>query len=162
MPLKLNISTSRKIGAPNYGSRGATVGLEMELEANLISQPQQLQDRIAHLFRLANESVDRELNGQSSQDANGRSVNGAAAGHGPTVRRATRRQISAICAIANERQLDLAVELQGRFGHDRPGDLSIIEASDIIDMLKRKVQEGPTGQPAQPPSDSESAEPGQP
>ena len=32
MPLKLSIASSRKVGEPNYGSRGATVGLEMEVD----------------------------------------------------------------------------------------------------------------------------------
>jgi hypothetical protein len=160
MPLKLNIGVSRKIGEPNYGSRGATVGLEMELEANLISQPQRLQDRIAHLFRLANESVDRELTGQMDHAANG-SENGAAAGHEPAIRRATRRQVSAIYAMTKERQLDLTAELQGRFGVERPDGLSIIEASDLIDALKQMSQDGSTARPGQSPIETRIVEPGQ-
>jgi hypothetical protein len=109
-----------------------------------------LQDRIAHLFLLAKELVDREHTGAASQGTNGASENGAVAGNEPAIRRATRRQITAICAIANERQLDLAAELQSRFGHDRPDDLSITEASDPIDVLKRKCTEGSSQRNGQP------------
>lgn len=42
MPLKLNIALSRKIGDRNYGSRGATVGLEMEVDSSLLDQPRAL------------------------------------------------------------------------------------------------------------------------
>ncbi|MGZ0174755.1 MAG: hypothetical protein ACKVHE_35095 [Planctomycetales bacterium] len=31
MPMKLNVGLSRKIGEPNFGSRGASVNLELEL-----------------------------------------------------------------------------------------------------------------------------------
>jgi hypothetical protein len=41
MPVKLTIAVARKIGQPNYGSRGATVGLEIE-EVSFAEQPQQL------------------------------------------------------------------------------------------------------------------------
>jgi hypothetical protein len=47
MPLKISINMSRKKGEPNYGSRGATVGLEMEENSSLVNQPQQLQEQLA-------------------------------------------------------------------------------------------------------------------
>ena len=35
MPLKLNVGASRKVGDNNYGSRGASINLEMELDGTL-------------------------------------------------------------------------------------------------------------------------------
>ena len=67
MPLKLSIGLSRKAGEANYGSRGATVGLEMEVDANLVHQPRRLEKRIAYMFQLARQSVDRELAGPQGQ-----------------------------------------------------------------------------------------------
>ena len=61
--LKLNVGLSKKVGAPNYGSRGASVNLELEVEAGLVNQPDKLQERVRQLFRLARTSVDEELNG---------------------------------------------------------------------------------------------------
>jgi hypothetical protein len=134
MPLKINIAMSRKMGEPNYGSRGATVGLEMEEDSGLVNQPQQLHERIARLFRLAQEAVDRQLDGPAPagcQRADG------AASREPAVRFATPAQVRAVHAIVNSRQLDLVAELRGRFGVERPDDLTVVEASQLIDAIKQ-------------------------
>ena len=92
MPLKLNIAMSRKIGEPNYGSRGATVGLEMEVDSSLVDQPRQLHERIARLFRLAKQSVDREL---GTSDPGRRRANRSTSDARPDPRSARNRQSSA-------------------------------------------------------------------
>lgn len=66
MTMKLNVGLSRKVGEANYGSRGASVHLEVEVESALAAEPQQLQERIRLLFRLARQSVDSELNGNGN------------------------------------------------------------------------------------------------
>ncbi len=48
--LKLNAGFSRKVGEPNYGSRGASVNVELELESGLIGDPDALMARIHNLF----------------------------------------------------------------------------------------------------------------
>ena len=48
-----------------------------------------------------------------------------------TIRPATGRQIRAIQAIAGRRSLDLTEELRGRFGIERPEDLSLNEGQPI-------------------------------
>ena len=128
MPLKLNIASSRKIGEPNYGSRGATVGLEMEVDSSLVDNPRQLHERIQRLFRLAKQSVDLELGSQPPARAH---LDDSEI----ICRSATDRQIRAIQAIAGRRNLDLTEELR-RFGIERPEDLSLSEASQLIDAIK--------------------------
>ncbi|MFH0982698.1 MAG: hypothetical protein V2A79_14330, partial [Planctomycetota bacterium] len=59
--LRLNAGFSRKVGEPNFGSRGASVNLELELESHLIGDPAALLGRIQGLFDLAREAVDAEL-----------------------------------------------------------------------------------------------------
>jgi hypothetical protein len=126
MSLKLSIASSRKIGEPNYGSRGAIVGLEMEVDASLMNQPRQLHERIRRLFRMAKQSVDVELIRPASRQN----------GDQDTSRRpAIARQIRAIQTIAGRRNLDLSEELV-RLGVERPEDLSIVEASQLIDAMK--------------------------
>lgn len=139
--LKLNVGLSRKVGEANYGSRGASVHLELEVESALAGDPQSLQDRIRSLFRLAKTSVDAELGGDgqvadghgATHQHNGGNTNGHLR---PNPRHATASQVRAIHAIANRERLDLATELQQRFGVDQPEDLSIGQASELIDAIK--------------------------
>jgi hypothetical protein len=130
MPLKINIAMSRKVGAPNYGSRGATVGLETEADASLVNQPRELQERVARLFRLAKEAVDWQLDGPLP--AGRQTAHGDAA-----VRPATPAQVRAIHGIASSRQLDLVAELTSRFAVERPDDLTVEQASQLIDAIQQ-------------------------
>ena len=59
--IKLNAGLSRKVGEANYGSRGASVNLELEIESSTIDTPDKLHDRIRSLFSLARKAVDEEL-----------------------------------------------------------------------------------------------------
>jgi hypothetical protein len=42
MALKVNVGASKKVADQNYGSRGASVNLEVELDAELIKEPVKL------------------------------------------------------------------------------------------------------------------------
>ena len=64
MPLKTNVGVSRKIADNNYGSRGASVNLEVELDSSLIQEPERFLDRIRQVFRLAQQAIDEELTRQ--------------------------------------------------------------------------------------------------
>ena len=64
MPLRTNIGVSRKVADNNYGSRGAGVNLEVELDSALINEPERFHDRIRQVFRLAQQAVDEELTRQ--------------------------------------------------------------------------------------------------
>jgi hypothetical protein len=80
MPLKTNVGVSRKIADQNYGSRGASVNLEVELDSSLIHEPERFHDRIRQVFRLAQQAIDEELNrqhGTASQQTSG-TTNGLA------------------------------------------------------------------------------------
>lgn len=116
MPLKINIAMSRKVGESNYGSRGATVGLEIEEDVSLVNQPQQLHQRLTKLFDLAKEAVDHQLDGPLS--LNRRRLE-ADTIHNAAARTATPAQVRAIYAIMNSQQLDPVAELQRRFGVER-------------------------------------------
>ncbi len=154
--LKLNVGLSRKMGEANYGSRGASVNLELEVESALAGDPQTLQDRIRSLFRLARASVDEELNG-NGHHGNGHHGNGHSNGDGRNPnghsngsrrsngRSATASQVRAIHAIASRQRIDLAGELRQRYDVDRPDDLSISEASELIDSIKPQTSNGNGG-----------------
>ena len=59
--IKLNAGFSRKVGEPSYGSRGASVNLELELESSVIDSPDRMHDKIRSLFAMARKAVDEEL-----------------------------------------------------------------------------------------------------
>ena len=143
MPLKTNVGVSRKVADNNYGSRGASVTLEVELDSSLIQEPERFQDRIRQVFRMAQQAVDEELARQSAPNGqdNGHAVaNGNGNGHAgqrwSSGRKATASQVRAIHAIVNRQGLDLVSTLRERFGVEFAEDLAISEASQLIDQLK--------------------------
>ena len=142
--IKLNCGVSRKVGEPNYSSRGASVNVELELESSAAQDAHVLHDRIRHLFAVARDAVAEEL-GLSSQ------AGGAAAGQQPVangngraVRPASEAQIRAINAIASRLGLDPHAEAHRRLGRGIQ-DLTLSEASSLIDALKA-LQNGQNSQ----------------
>src|SRR5947209_3320507 len=57
---KLIVGWSQKVGEPNYGSRGANVAIELELDG-LPSDPQRVRTQIAGLFTVVRRAVTEEL-----------------------------------------------------------------------------------------------------
>lgn len=142
--LKLNVGLSKKIGLPDYGSRGAAVNLELELESSLVGDPDRLKERIRQLFAMAKASIDEELAAQSPTGNQANCGNSAGNGHTNSrrrdgTRRATASQVRALVAIAERRQLDLEGLLADRYGTRDAAELSITEASSLIDELKGAV-----------------------
>ena len=157
MPLKLNCGLTRKIGEANYGSRGASINVEMELDSALVTEPTKLQDRIRQLFAVVRASLTEELNGNGhaapQENGNGHAQplengnrNGNGNGNGSArisgQPQATQKQVKAIHAIARTRRIDVRQFLNDRFRVGRPDDLTLKEASQAIDDLKRDEQEG--------------------
>jgi hypothetical protein len=144
MPLKLHAGLSRKVADGHYGSRGASVNIELELESSLSGEPAKLQERIRHLFGLVRTALAEELHGPgpasqaeqensppkpASPDGNGSSRNGSP-------RPATPSQVKAIYAIARSQHLDVGPLLTERYQVGRPDELTIQQASQVIDALK--------------------------
>lgn len=140
MPLRLNVGFSRKIGEANFGSRGASVNLEVELDSSVVDSTDRLRERIQHLFSLTKASVDAELGKHNHTGAktadNGHHDGVATPPRRDATRRATASQARALHVIADRQQVDLAELLRQRFGVEQADDLSITEASALIDELK--------------------------
>ena len=138
MPLKLNIGLSRKVGEPNYGSRGASVNLELELESGLLSNPTRLQERIKHLFGMVKVSLAEELNSSSHPPIIGAasSRESVPTNQAGATRMATPAQIKALFALARQQGVELTAFLQERCQVYRPQDLTLRQASTLIDALK--------------------------
>jgi len=135
--IKLNAGFSRKVGEPNYGSRGASVNLELELESGLVSDPEALLGRIRKLFDLARRSVEQELSAEASAPTpeNGRPARGG-------TRSATGAQTAAIRAICQRLGREPDQAARERFGVSRVADLTLAQASSLIDELKAAANGG--------------------
>jgi len=138
MPLTLNVNVSKKVGEPDYGSRGASVTLQQEIDGSLVHNPAQLQSQIKSLFQQAREAVEEELFGRTVSTGateNGASSNGNGHHRQANGRRATDSQVRALHAIANRQKIDLRSLLDRQYQLGRPEDLSLQEASQLIDEL---------------------------
>jgi hypothetical protein len=141
MPMNLNVGLSRKVGEANYGSRGATVNVEIELDAALIKKTERLKEKIRQLFALVRTSLSEELDRGHRSDAsvNGTSKQGKDGAPQPAERQrpATQFQIKALMAIAKNKDLSLDDIVKDRFHADKPEALSLRQASQLIDELKK-------------------------
>lgn len=154
MPMRLNVGASRKITDNNYGSRGASVNLEIELGAALIGQPDKLRTKIRQLFRLVRASLAEELQSSSnpaqkpaSQEPERAGTSAPASnGNGTpypngSVRPATPAQIKAIVGLAKRQGQNLAELLLEHARVRRPEELTLKQASLVIDTLKSNAQQ---------------------
>ena len=163
MPLKLNVGVSRKVGLPDYGSVGATCNIEVELDGSLLKGNLEVfHAQVRHAYGAARQAVQDELarlqaaGTQASTKPSARdAVNGSgpgdghARGNGEAVlagrttaegprsgKPATASQVSAIRSIARQREVDLVAILRSEFDVETPEDLTLRQASALIDRLK--------------------------
>lgn len=163
MPLRLNVGLSRKVGEAGYGSRGCSINLELEVDSALVDEPGRLQGRIRELFGLVQESINEELygvtgtapasppansgNGNGTGDSSRRHApprstangNGHSRGQqrGSTAPPATVSQVRALKLISERQRLDLVGRVRDQYGVGDPEQLTIAQASELIDVLNR-------------------------
>jgi hypothetical protein len=157
MALKLNVGVSRKVGLPAFGSVGASCNIELELSHDLLERDlDAFHARVRDVYVAAHQAVHDELarlhaGAQAGpphdppispprQASNGHpGGNGHAerppAGRSRPRRPATENQLRAIRSIASRQHADLDGLLR-EFGVNRPEDLSLKQASELIDALK--------------------------
>ena len=160
--LKLNAGLSRKIGQPDYGSRGAMVNVEIELPADVLKDPDRLRKQVRGCFQTLRAAVDEELgvtpgvrggDGDDPQEerwrptgdvrrdggTNGHARNGdgyAANGRGGLP--CTEKQVRALHAFSRRAGVELAAELR-RLGVTTAEELSRRQASEAIDRFKERA-----------------------
>ena len=163
MPLRLNVGVSRKVGLPDYGSVGASCHLELEVDAGLLERDlDAFHARVRDAYVAAHQAVHDELarlhagaqagppehprddprpDDRATRDrpeTNGRRAD-ASRGSGdrqPSARAATAKQVAALVALARRAGADLDGLLRDDYGVARPEDLTVRQASRVIDLLK--------------------------
>jgi hypothetical protein len=152
--LRLNLGVARKVGLPDFSSVGASCNLELELDAGLLERDlDAFHARVREAYVAAHQAVHDELARLQApvavphdppaspirQGSNGQESNGHAerqpAGRSRPRKPATENQVRAIRSIASRQHADLDGLLRDH-GVDRPEDLSLKQASELIDVLK--------------------------
>jgi len=156
MAVTLSVGLQKKVGLPDYGSLGASCHVEFEIDRCLIDQDLDgFHQKVAGAFAACRQAVNDQLaqqSGHSSPNGNGHAgnnsnrngyshANGNSQGTRHEVGTATQSQVRAIFAIAKRQRVDPANLVRVRFNVERLEDLSIREASTLIDDLKRGAVE---------------------
>ena len=158
--LKLNAGLSRKVGMPDYGSRGAMVNVEIELPADVLRVPEKLRRQVRGCFETLRAAVDEELGvtpgnagrgnveetrwrptGDVRRNGNGHARNGGGGGYAGNGRGGlpcTEKQVRALHAFSRRAGADLAAELR-RLGVTTAEELSRRQASEAIDRFKERA-----------------------
>ena len=152
--LKLNAGLSRKIGQPDYGSRGAMVNVEIELPADVLRDPEKLKRQVRGCFETLRAAVDEELgvtpgtNGRDPQEErwcptadvrrDGGTNGHAPSGNGRGGLPCTEKQVRALHAFSRRAGADLTAELR-RLGVTTAEELSRRQASEAIDRFKERA-----------------------
>jgi len=150
MAVKLSVGLQKKVGLPDYGSLGASCHVEFEIDRSLLDSDldgfhQKVRGAFAACQQAVSDQLSRQQSDQSASNGSGHNGNGHGGnghgysngnGHRGNSRPATASQARAIRAIAGRQRVDLRQLLGDRFNVDRPEDLSISDASSLIDELK--------------------------
>ena len=148
MGVTITVGFSRKVGEPNYGSRGASLHLEVELDRSSLDDSERFQSEVEEFFERARDAVARELQREASpssepcETSDRPSDQESRNGWRHASRPATPNQIRAIHTIARHRGVDFCQLLDTTFGGRTVEDLSIVEASLLIDQLKSSPTSG--------------------
>jgi hypothetical protein len=154
MAVKISVGLQKKLGLPSYGSHSASCHVEFEIDRSLLDGDlDRFHQKVREAFAACQQAVSDQLVRQQSDQPISNSTEHKGNGHGGNrhgstngngqpnhSRPATASQSRAIRAIASCNRIDLQQVLGDRFNVNRPEDLSISDASSLIDELKGSAE----------------------
>ena len=147
MGMKISVGLQKKVGQPNYGSLGASCHVEFEIDAAMIeSNLDGFHNKVNGAYLACRQAVNAQLRQQElgqSQAPPAENRKPLPENHsrpepdrGGTV---TTNQLKAIYAITKRLRLNPQQLVHERFDRYVPEDLTIREASQILDELKTQL-----------------------
>ena len=157
MTHKVTVGLQQKVGQPNFGSIGASCSIEVHLDDDEAVHPEVVTARVRQAFAQCRDVIAKELSlhdtvkpgeaqgrepeqrpiaSRSNTERSGRTSD-------RPQRTATEAQVRAIRAIASKAGVSLASELEQGFGVRNPHQLTIAQASQLIDSLKQGLTPSP-------------------
>jgi hypothetical protein len=143
MAMKINVGLQKKVGQPNYGSLGASCQIEFEMDSTILeSNMDGFHDRVNGAFLACRQAVNLQLRQQQSERAveSTTSIQKQLPERRPESQRSgtvTPNQLKAIYGMARRQRIDPQKLVHERFDRYVPEDLTIREASDLLDELKQ-------------------------
>ena len=146
MAAKLSVGLQKKLGLPGYSSIGASCHVEFEVETSLLeSNLEGFHKKVHSVYDACHQAVNEQLTRYQSTPSNlsdqSHSQLNCQTNQNPRQvsqesSRATRNQLRSIFAIARNQGLDPLQLVRKRFNLNLPEDLTMREASSLIDELK--------------------------
>lgn len=144
--LKLNVGLNRKVGEPNYGSRGGSVNMEVELDNSLMQEPERLRETVSRLFAMVRQSLEQELVAESPAIKTDQSVQVSVKAEGQTLqdvlnsnaRLVTGKQLSFLQNLARVQRRNLEKECEQAF-QASPERLTSKQASQLIEKWRNAL-----------------------
>ena len=141
MAIRANVSFTKKLGQPDYGSVGAGCSLDVELDSRMLElDPDAVRGQLGLAYLACRQAVEKQLSSfeQPHRPTNGRDP---ALESQPvtSARPSTQSQRRALWAICNRNGLNLEAVCQDEFQARNPDELDIRQASVLIDKLKSQL-----------------------
>ena len=144
--LKLNVGLNRKVGEPNYGSRGGSVNMEVELDNSLMQEPERLRETVSRLFAMVRQSLEQELVAESPAIKTDQSGPVSVKPEGQTLqevlssqtRLVTGKQLTFLQNLARVQRRNLEQECEQAF-QASPERLTSKQASQLIECWRNSL-----------------------
>jgi len=147
MAMKISVGLQKKVGQPNFGSLGASCHVEFEIDPSLVeSNLDGFHNKVNGAFLACRQAVNAQLRQQEnvraveSATAIQKQLPGRQTDHRPEPQRGgtvTPNQLKAIYGLARRHRIDPQKLVHDRFDRYVPEDLTIREASELLDELKQ-------------------------